>query len=118
MSIGKHKSKTEQEGEMFFSLQNIDTEGATAKKTRQASNLPRQEPANIQQVVNLGNLSKKNQKQCAETLQKIMTSKQLHIKSENTKKQAIKHTKNCAQGISKMDATCKYVTSKNIATLI
>ena len=68
MSIGNHKSKTEQEREMLLSLQHIDTEGATAKKTRQASNLSRQEPANIQQVVNLGNLSKKNkssaQKHC------------------------------------------------------
>ena len=62
---------------MFFSLQNIDTEGATAKKTRQTSNLSRQEPANMQQVANLINLPKQNNKQCAKTLQKIMTSKQL-----------------------------------------
>ena len=66
MSIGKHKSKEEQEREMFFCLQNIDTEGATAKKPRQTSNLSRQEPANIQQIANLVNLSKKKTKSSAQ----------------------------------------------------
>ena len=47
-----------------------------------------------------------------------MASKQLHIKSQNAKKQAIKRKKNYTQGISKMNTTCKYVTSKNIVTLI
>ena len=61
MSIGKHKSKEEQEREMFFSLQNIDTEGATAKKARQTSNLS-QRTCKYTTSCKFGQFVKKNQK--------------------------------------------------------
>ena len=44
----------------------------------------------------------------------------MHIKSQNAKQQAIKHTNNCAQGISKMNAKCEYVNEqkKGITNLV
>ena len=52
-------------------------------------------------------LAKTNNEAVRKTIAKNKASRELHIQSQNAKKNAFKHTNNCAQLISKHCAKCK-----------